>query len=109
MFVRGLNGAYVALSRARKDMGLVLYLEPTNQSEDGTRRTLELRACRKCGQPYLVGFRFSENGKDVLKAFGSPGEQRGELVWFTWEPPETLSEDEAEEGEVAPSKFDIAA
>ena len=108
MFVRGLNGAYVALAPGA-DISQQLYLEPTNQSADGSLRTARTALCRKCGQPYLVGFRFTENGQEVLRAFGATGEQRGEIMWFTWESPESRSEDEAEEAEGTPTKMELAA
>jgi Lhr-like helicase len=104
-FVRGLNGAFVALDRAGDKVLPRLFLEPMRQTPDESAFTLELRACRSCGQPYLFGYRFSEAQGDVLRAFGRPQDQRGEPRWFTWTAPEARSEDveeEADADEAAP-------
>lgn len=105
LFVRGVNGAYVAFSRVGLEAVPKLFLDPTSQTPDGAARTLELRICRKCGQPYLLGYQFTENGKDVLRAFGVPREERGKPIWLTWEPPQARSEDEADETEELPATF----
>src|SRR5262249_469451 len=96
-FVRGLNGAYVALASVGSQTAPQLFLEPTRQTPDGSAYTLELRVCRKCGQPFLFGHQFKEQGKDVLRAFSLSREQRGQPTWFTWEPPTPRSEDEEDE------------
>jgi hypothetical protein len=101
LFVRGLNGAYVAFTSSTEGGAPEpqLFLEPTNQTPDGTAKTLELRVCRKCGQPYLFGYKSEGTGGTVLKAFGSLREERGKPVWLAWEPPQLRSEDEADEME----------
>jgi antitoxin (DNA-binding transcriptional repressor) of toxin-antitoxin stability system len=89
MFCRGLAGAYVALHKeqGRNEPKPELLLTPSLTGGDGTTRTLELRTCRKCGQPYLLGYEFQDQGGSILKAFGSPQEERGTPVWLLWQPP----------------------
>jgi DEAD/DEAH box helicase/Domain of unknown function (DUF1998)/Helicase conserved C-terminal domain len=103
-FVRGLNGAYVALGKNKEQIIPQLFLEPMRQTPDGSAHTLELRACRKCGQPFLFGQRFSEGGKDVVRVLGTPQDGRGQSAWFTWEPPTPRSEDEADEADLGDGK-----
>jgi superfamily II DNA or RNA helicase len=103
-FVRGMNGAYVALACAGGQTVPQLFLEPTRQTPDGSAYTLELRACRKCGQPFLFAHQFKEQGRDVLRAFSMSNEQRGQPVWFTWESPTPRSEDEADEADSSDSQ-----
>jgi hypothetical protein len=103
-FARGLNGAFVAFDGdvAAGDTAPRLFLDRRNATEDGKAKTLELRACRKCGQPYLFGYAFpGVDGGAVLKAFGSPREERGKPLWLTWEEPRSNSEDEADEADEA--------
>ena len=99
MFCRGLDGAYVALSvhQAGSKPELHVMLEPAMVGPDGQSRVLELRSCRKCGQPYLHGYEFVEDGRYVLRPFGSPTEERGNPVWLTWQSPKQASEDETDE------------
>jgi hypothetical protein len=100
-FVRGLNGAYVALTRAGEQVSPQSFLDPTNQTPDGAARMLELRACRKCGQPYLFGWSFREAGGDVLHAFGQLRDERGQALWLSWQPPGAQSEDKEDETDEA--------
>jgi hypothetical protein len=95
-FVRGLSGGFLAFDQIGNDRKRQpsLFLEPTNTTPDGQYKTLELRLCRKCGQPHVFGYEFMENDQRVLKAFGSLREGRGKPVWFTWQPPKVVSEDE---------------
>ncbi len=96
-FVRGLNGAYVAFEKGEVPS---LYFEPTNRTPDGSAQTLELRMCRKCGQPFLFGYAHpGKNNQIYLKAFGSLREDRGKPVWLVWEQPCTTSEDESDEAQ----------
>src|SRR5262249_32255287 len=61
-------------------------------------------ACRKCGQPFLFGHQFKEQGRDLLRAFSMSCEQRGQPAWFTWEPPMPRSEDEEDEADPSDSQ-----
>ena len=79
--------AMVASSRS-------LFLDPLRQTPDGATPALELRICRKCGQPILFGYRFPHPQGEVLRAFGMPRQERGKPVWLTWESPQAHSEDE---------------
>lgn len=99
LFARGLNGAYIALASEAGQIAS-LFLDPTNTTPDGTASTLELRSCRKCGQPYLFGYRVMANGRNVLRAFGTEREDRadrGKPLWLSWEAPRSRSEDEDDE------------
>jgi hypothetical protein len=103
-FVRGLNGAFIAFDAPPDaDPTPSLYLDPTNVTPDGETKTLELRVCRKCGQPYIFAYSFSGADGRVLRAFGAPREGRGEPTWLTWDPPVPCSEDEADEADEAPA------
>ena len=102
-FLRGLNGAYLAFLPGG-DGHPVLTLDPANMTPDGSARTLELRACRKCGQPFVFAYSFAGPDGAELRAFGSPREGRGSPTWLTWDPPQSVSEDEAEEAEETPIK-----
>jgi hypothetical protein len=110
LFTRGLNGAYVALGNEGSQITTRLFLDPTNTTPDGTASTLELRSCRKCGQPYLFGYRVSANGRNVLRAFGSEREDRadrGKPLWLTWEAPRPRSEDEIDETDDSAGRFPV--
>ena len=98
-FVRGLSGGYIAFDHEgeKGKHEPSLFLEPTNTTPDETHKTVELQVCRKCGQPYVFAYEFQEGDSRILKAFGSPLEGRGTPVWFTWDPPEPVSEDEEDE------------
>jgi hypothetical protein len=65
LFARGLNGGYVALGPGASRAAPTLHLEPVRDTQDG-RKALELRACRKCVQPYLVGRVDAEGGEPRL-------------------------------------------
>ncbi|MDB5308650.1 MAG: box helicase [Gemmataceae bacterium] len=107
LFARGLNGGYVALGPGSDRAAPTLHLEPVRDTQDG-RKALELRACRKCGQPYLVGRVDSEGGEPRLAqgptdriANARPG-----WTWVTWSPPDRKSVDEADVAEdEAAAKF----
>lgn len=110
LFARGLNGAYVALASDAAEITTALFLEPTKATPDGSAFTLELRSCRKCGQPYLFGYRVTENDRNVLRAFGTEREDRpdrGRPLWMTWEAPRARSEDEEEETDDSSAPFPI--
>jgi hypothetical protein len=110
LFTRGLNGAYVALNNEDGEIATRLFLDPVNATPDGTASTLELRSCRKCGQPYLFGYRVTVHDRNVLRAFGTEREDRvdrGRPLWLTWEAPKPRSEDEAEETEDSVGRFPI--
>ena len=98
-FVRGLSGGYIAFDHEgeKGKHEPSLFLEPTNTTPDEAHKTVELQVCRKCGQPYVFAYEFQEGDRRILKAFGSPLEGRGTPVWFTWDPPEPVSEDEEDE------------
>jgi len=99
-FVRGLNGAFIAFDGPEgADPTPSLFLDPINVTQDEATRTLELRLCRKCGQPYTFGYSYTEAEGRVLRACGSPREGRGEPTWLTWDPPVPCSEDEADEAD----------
>ena len=100
-FVRGLDGAYITLTRGdyHGTVEAKLLLEPHKVDPVDNLRTLELRICRKCGQPFAFGYHFEVNGKKELKAFGSKTEERGRPMWFTWDPPAIQSIDEEDEFE----------
>src|SRR5262249_33457876 len=85
LFCRGLNGAYLTLDRREGGTVPILFLDPVREASEGGSKTLELRACRKCGQPYLFGYHYSERGE--LRAFGAPMEGRGAAHWLVWEDP----------------------
>jgi hypothetical protein len=103
-FVRGLNGAFIAFDAPPGgDATPSLFLDPTNVTPDGRTKTFELRVCRKCGQPYIFAYSFTEAEGRVLRAFGSPREGRGEPTWLTWDPPVPCSEDEADEADGPPT------
>ena len=93
LFARGLSGAYVALEPGDPYAKPTLFLVPMRVTSDG-RQALELRSCRKCGQPYLIGSVKEEAGRDVLKP-AAQGEDR--WTWLTWRPPVAESDDEADE------------
>ncbi len=102
-FLRGLDGAYLAFDGPPDgDPTPSLFLDRTNETPDGSAKTLELRVCRKCGQPFAFGYAFSESDGRVLRASGSPREGRGEPAWLTWDPPTPCSEDEEDESEEKP-------
>src|SRR5205823_5275477 len=92
LFVRGLNGAYVALARNAGRVVPQLFLEPVRETPDGA-RTLELRACRRCGQPYLFGHKVGP----TLQGFAGPEADPGDPLWLTYEQPRARSEDEDDE------------
>ena len=82
-FVRGLNGAFIAFnSPPDADPTPSLFLDPTNVTPDGETKTLELRVCRKCGQPYIFAYSFSGEDGRVLRAFGGAtrGTRRADLA-----------------------------
>ena len=95
-FVRGLNGAYVALEKVGQQTIPELFLDPIRQTQDG-RRTLELCACRRCGQPYVTGYVEVSAGKQLLGSLKGESDQSGKPLWFAWEPPVLSSEDEKDE------------
>ena len=110
LFVRGVNGAYVALEKRGGLIANRLFLDPTNKTPEGDAFALELRVCRKCGQPYLFGYRSTEGGRNVLRTFGTEREERGKPLWMTWEAPAARSEDEKDEQDAAdavPRQFSI--
>lgn len=110
LFARGLNGAYVALGSEGSQVATRLFLDPTNTTPDGTASTLELRSCRKCGQPYLFGYRVTASGRNVLRAFGTEREDRadrGKPLWLTWEAPRPRSEDEEDETDDTAGRFPV--
>ncbi|HEY1375675.1 MAG TPA: DEAD/DEAH box helicase, partial [Gemmataceae bacterium] len=94
LFVRGLNGGYVALGPGTSGAAPTLFLDPVRETADG-RKALELRACRKCGQPYLFGTAVAEPGGGLLTA----GRADGRPTWVTWSSPDRRSDDEADEAE----------
>jgi ATP-dependent helicase YprA (DUF1998 family) len=65
IFVKSLDGAYVALSPAKR-----LFLEPQRTTEiDGkTYRAFEIATCRNCGALYLTGKRTEIDDRDYLVA-----------------------------------------
>src|SRR5262249_37786350 len=95
-FVRGLNGAFIALSSSPTGVETSLYLDPVRTSPAGD-HTLELQVCRKCGQPFACGYKTENHGNINLNPFGSPKEGRGSVAWFMWNPPQTESIDEGDE------------
>jgi hypothetical protein len=102
LFVRGLNGAYIALGTGTDRATATLFLEPVRETEDG-RKAFELRACRKCGQPYLYGTTSSDSGGATLTAAGTT---EGHPTWLTWSSPDRRSDDEADEGgDDTPARF----
>jgi hypothetical protein len=102
LFVRGLNGAYVALGTGADRAAPTLFLDPVRETEDG-RKAFELRACRKCGQPYLYGTATSDSGGATLTAAGAT---EGHPTWLTWSAPDRRSDDETDEaGDDTPARF----
>ena len=98
LFARGLNGAYLALGPGTDRAYPTLFLEPVKDTQDG-RKALELRACRKCGQPYLLG-RAVADGDGIGLRQESADERKG-WTWITWSPPDRRSDDEADEADDA--------
>src|SRR5262249_51450148 len=69
-----------------------------------------LRSCRKCGQPFLFGYRVTATGRNVLRAFGTEREDRadrGKPLWLTWEAPRPHSEDEEDETDDTAARFPV--
>ncbi len=101
LFVRGLNGAFVALGPGIDRATPALFLEPVGETADG-RKAYELRACRKCGQPYLFATAASDSGGTTLTA----GAADGRPTWVTWAAPDRRSDDEADEsGDETDTRF----
>lgn len=93
-FARGLNGAFVALRPGSGGAVPELFLDPTREAEDET-KAFELRACRKCGEPYLFGLTRTDADGTIL---GTPVEEsEGRPAWVTWVPPDCHSADESDE------------
>jgi hypothetical protein len=106
-FVRGLNGASVALRPGPGRAVPELFLDPTREAADGT-KALELRACRKCGQPYLYGLvRTGIDGATLSAPAGPAGDRPadGEPAWVAWASPERQSDDERDEGDETDARF----
>ena len=97
-FVRGLNRAYVALSPGGDRPEPHLFLEPRKQTDEGL-QTLELRACRKCGQPYLHGVAVASPLGVTLVPAVDPSGDPVQALWLTWTRPDRRSDDESEEGD----------
>lgn len=107
LFVRGLNAGYVALVPGSDGGVPMLYLEPLKENAEGI-RTLELRACRKCGQPYLFGA--ISAGPAGTALVGSLGDQDETMrpAWITWASPDRRSDDERDEDEDEELRFPTA-
>ena len=75
LFVRAIEGAYLALQPKRK-----LFLERREKiREQGSDyRVFETATCRQCGAAYLVGQRKPENGHEILSMAG----ERGKVEYF---------------------------
>lgn len=98
-FVKGINGAYIAFEHIGENLlNPTLLLEPARTGMDGVSKTLELRSCRKCGQPYAFAYHIaSDEGSALLSPFGNPSEGRGKPRWLSWGAPRVTSIDEADE------------
>ncbi|WP_406697999.1 DEAD/DEAH box helicase [Singulisphaera sp. Ch08] len=107
-FVRGLNRGYVALVPGADRAEPLLFLEPTRETDEGL-RTLELRVCRKCGQPYLYGVANSGEGGMTLAPAADPFGDPPQALWLTWTRPDRRSDDECEEGEEEEARYPIRA
>jgi len=99
LFARGLSGAWVALTPGETGPVAELFLDPTRDTDDG-RKALELRMCRKCGQPYLVGRTHDDGGHTALvqgDARDWDGHRGDGWAWSTWASPQAESEDDGDE------------
>ncbi len=75
LFVRALEGAYIALAPERQ-----LFLERTITSEGYP--VFEMATCRRCGAIYLVGEQRAEQGRSFLRQSTSISEENREKVDF---------------------------
>lgn len=99
-FVKGVTGGYLAFDRMSSDKSWqpTLMLEPAKTGPDKQTKTLVLNLCRKCGQPYVKGYRVvRDGGKEYLEGIRSNLEDKYRQTWFVWDEPQLASIDEEDE------------